>query len=356
MMKNKLFVGVITFFVSLVLCIGLLNFTNSDSKKDYYFDRTFVRNNIFKLEKTVDKMIYESEYLMGVQSDGLIVEKEIVKNEIDKKEHKFYISDYDLKKISYKTICFPQVLDIRLFTKRDLFYVKNFELFDYHFDSKINRKIKLKDFKVVSLKTLKNSNSKMLCLGELFDGSLYKSGFFSIDIYSGEIILLKVLKESEKSNIISTSLQYSGSFTSNSDNDMITYCCNKYSRIYFFDSVGQKLVNEMITNEDVPLPKILSNKKGDSFYARGTTRNTNMGMFIKKNKIFVFSARSASETALIVDEYSLYSFKYEKSYRLNYANFGSKNIDVVFYNDNKVIIGFNTGYAFFSFAKSIDRV
>lgn len=345
-MKNKLFVGLITFFVSITICIGILNFTNSNSKKKYFFDRKYDGKNILEFEKTADKMNYESEYLMCVPSDSLIVEKKMIKNEKNKVTYKLYFSDLNFKKLDFKTAIIPKIADLRLCNKGNLFFVANFKLFNHDFICNRTNEIKLNNFKVVSIKSLGNSKSNFLCFGELFDGSSYKTGFYIINITTSKVKLLKVLSSSDKSNIISTSLQYSGNFSVNTDNGMSTYCCNKYSKIYFFDNDGA-LINEITTNDNVPLPKILTNKNGDSFYARGTTRNTNMGMFVKKNKVYVFSSRADLEFSILIDEYFYKSGKYIKSYKLNYKNFNSKNIDMVFLNDDKLVLGFNTNYAFF---------
>lgn len=345
-MKSKSSIFLITFFVAVIICIGILNFANSSSKKDYFFDRNYAKKNILDFEKTIPKMNLNSDYLTYIQSDSLIVENEKIGNKNDDLTYKLYFSDLSFKKTYFKTVDIPKIADIRLCNKNNLFFVENFRLFKHDLIHNKTNEIKLNNFKVVSLKSLIDSPFKFLCFGEFFDGNFYKTGFYIIDIESHNIRLLKVLMSSNNSNVISTSLQYSGSFCVNTDNEMSTYYCNKFSKIYFFSKEGL-LINEMTTNDNVPLPKILKNKNGDRFFARGTTRNTNMGMFLKNNKIYVFSARSELNFDILIDEYALDSFKYIKSYRVKYQNFNSREINAVFLNKDKLLIGFATNYASF---------
>ncbi|MXO06455.1 hypothetical protein [Flavobacterium sp. HBTb2-11-1] len=348
-MKNKYLVGLITVFVSIIVCITVLNLVNSSSKKNYYFDRTFVENNFFKFSKTISKLNYKSDFLFNINSDNLLVEKEFLNNANSTNFYKLYLSDLNFEKKNRKDIDLPMSADIKLCIKNVVFYVQKFKLYNYNLISKNREEIKLKNFKIVSLFPLKGSETKFISFGELLKDGVYYAGFFIIDTKSSTVNSLKILEETKESKVISSSLQYSGSFSSNTDNGFLVYCCNKYSKIYFFSAQTGVYKKVLTTKEDVPLPQILQNNKGDSFYARGTTRNTNMGMFLKDGNVFVFSARSPLDNRILVDIYSSDSFKYEKSIKFFYKNFDSKSIEMIVLNGNKIIIGFSTDYAVFNF-------
>ncbi|MDP5201278.1 hypothetical protein [Flavobacterium sp. DG2-3] len=347
-MKNKYFTGLITVFVAIIVCITILNLANSSSKKNYYFERAFVKNDFLKFSKTISKLNDKSDFLMNVNSDSLLVEKELLENVNSTVFYKLYLSDLNFEKKNSKDVDLPSNADMKLCTNNSLFYIQKFKLYNYNLISKNRKEINLENFKIVSLLPLKDSNNKFISFGELLKNEVYYTGFFIIDTKFSTVDLLKTLSESKESNVISASLQYSGSFSYNSDNGLLAYFCNKYSKIYFFSSQTGSYKKVLTTKEDVPLPKILKNNKGDSFYARGTTRNTNMGFFLKNGNVFVFSARSPLESEILVDIYSSDSFKYEKSIKFFYKNFDSKSIEIVMLKDNKIVMGFSTDYAVFN--------
>jgi hypothetical protein len=364
-MKNKFLIGVITFFSAIIFVIVLLNIFDSNSKKEYLFDRKFIAENILSFEKKYNKMDQSkdvvSEYIMYVRSDNSIVEqgKKIFDN--DRNDHKFYFSDLNFISKTTKSALLPNRCNIILCDKNRLFYTLEFKLFEYDFATKTSREIKLKNFKAFSLKSLSNDkyNTKFLCFGESFVNGKFCTGFHIIDIDSTSIITSKVLQNSRITSMPKNSLVYTGCFTTSYDKSVISYCCDKYSKIYFFDSNGN-YIKELITKDNVPLPKILKNQEGNSFYSRGGTWTTNLGMFIKNDGVFVFSGRSKKENTIIkggskiiIDQYSYNTLQYVQSFKIDYNNLNSRNITNVFIAKDKIVVGFEFYYASFIFSKYI---
>jgi hypothetical protein len=346
-MKNKFLVGVITVFFTLILGILLLNLFDSESKKDYFFVRNFANNKVLKFEKRYEKM-NEGEYVMYINSDDKITERD--KKIIDKNtaEYRLYFTDLKFKDKISKNIFLPSDSNVILCNTERLFYTNTFKLFEYDFLTKNSREIELNNFKIFSLKSISNTNSKFLCFGEWFHNNSYLSGFFIIDINDFKILPTKILETTTTTSMPKNALIYSGSFTKTFDKSKIIYSCDKYSKIYFFNEKGFFL-NELTTKDKTPKASILTNTNGDSFYSRGDTWNTNMGVFMKNDKVFVFSSRSNDNSNLIFDEYSYNKLEYVKSYKLNYNNLNSHNIRNIYSDKDRIVIGFEFYYASFIF-------
>ncbi|WP_126461459.1 hypothetical protein [Flavobacterium sp. LS1R10] len=350
-MKNKFLVGVVTFFTAIILSVIVLNIFDSSTKKDYFFDRKFVAESPLKFDKKFEKM-NSSEYIMYIPSDYSLVERDKMVIDAEKAEYKFYFSDLVFTKIVTKTAILPNFCSIILYDKNRLFYIVKFQLFVYDFETKKSKKIGSNNFKAFSLKVIPNSKTKFLCFGESFENSSYNTGFHIIDIDTNEIFSTKILQNNDQSEMTKNCLIYSGNFTKTYDKNIIAYACDKYSKIYFFDSNGL-FTKELNTNDNVPLPDILTNQKGYNFYSRGGTWATNVGMFMKDGDIFVFSARSDDNNTIIIDQYSYYTLQYVQSYKLNYNNLNSKRIMNVFIDKDKIILVFEFNYASFTFSRYI---
>lgn len=348
--KNKMLIGTVTVFVGIIFSIAMLNIFEP-TKKTYFFERKFSNNEILKFERRYDKMD-EGEYAMYLRSNNSIVERD--KKIIDDKntEYKFYFSDLSFKKKSTKTTILPNICNVIYCDTNRLFYTLKFKLFEYDFETKIIKDLGLNNLKAFSLKPILNSKNQYLCFGELFENNNYKTGFFVIDIENKNIVESKILEINKETAMPKNDLAYSGCFTENYDRSKIIYCCDKYSKIYFFNDKGE-FTKELTTNDKSPLPQILKNSNGDSFYSRGATWTNNFGTFIKDDKIFVFSSRSDDKSSIIIDEYSYDKLKYKQSYKLNYNNLNSSSIRNVFIDKDKIIIGFEFNYASFTFSRYI---
>lgn len=349
-MKNKFLVGVITVFVTLVICIVSLNFLNP-SKKTFYFDRAFSKDTILTLDKNFKKM-NNDEYVKYVYSDDLIVEHDTEIIDENRKEYSFYLNDINFKNKVTKKIILPKNSNVLLCNPNEIYYTNNFILFKVDFVTKKLIQISDSRIKIFSLKTLSNLKFKLLCFGEYKLKDSFITGFFVVDITTNNIKIVKILESNQETTMPKNGLKYAGYFNINYEKTILAYTCNKFSKIYFFDSYGE-FKKELTTNDNVPLPEVLTNEKGDSFYSRGKTWTTNMGMFIKNNKIFVLSCSSDETFKLIIDEYDYSSMKYIISYKLNYLNQNVKSIRNIFIDKDKILIGFEFNYASFIFSRHI---
>lgn len=344
-MKNKFLIGSVTFFVAMSLCIFFFNVSDSSTKKKYYFNRKFSGDSILKFDKKFNKL-NEGEYVMYVRSDSCLIERDKVEISKSKDQYKFYFFDFKFENKSIKEAILPSSSYLLFYASNKIFYSLKFNLFAYDFRLRNSKEIRIDSFKVFNIKLLPGSGSKFLCLGEYLIDDKYVTGFYVVDINSKEIELIKGMQFNYKSKILENFLIFSGDFSNNFEGNEMAFFCDKYSKIYFFNNNGG-YVKELNTKENVPLPKILTNDKGDNFYSRGDTWSTNRGVFFNKESIFVFSGRSEFETNIVVDEYSFKNLKYNKSYRLNYNNYDSKSIANVNVNKENVIIAFNSDYASF---------
>ena len=347
-MKNKLLISIISVFFGLAICIIMTEFFNTSTKKKYYFERIFNSKSILKFDKSYPKMD-RSEYVMYLRSDSNIVERD--RTEIDEKnsKYKFYFSDLSFSKKVIKTLVLPNNFNIILCNQNKLFYSNKLILNCFDFDSKKTIKYRFKDLKIISLKFI--TETKYLCLAEAKNKqNNYNTGFFIIDISNNTYLCSKILETNSYSICPENALMYSGTFSYNMDtpNKIISYCCDKYSSIYFFDCNGN-FTKELNTKENVPLPQILRNTKGDSFYGRSGTWSTNSGMFMNDDDIYVFSTRSDFFTKIIIDQYSYKTLEYKNSFKLIYNKSNSNSIRNVYKLKNKILIGFEFNYASFIF-------
>ena len=350
MMKNKFLVGVITFFITITCCILFLNFFNP-SKKTYYFDRVESSNTILTFDKEFHKL-NNDEYVKYIYSDSLIIEHDVEILDENRKQITFYITDKNFENKFTKKVILPKNSNVLFCNKEYIFFTDNFNLFTLDFITNKQKQVSDNRIKIFSLKTIPNSKSKILCFGEYKQNNIFKTGFFVFDYINSKVIISKILENNPETNMPKNALVYAGFFNLNYEKSLITFTCNKYSKIYLFDSNGL-FTSEMNTKDNVPLPEIFTNERGDSFYSRGNSWTTNMGMFIKNNKIFVFSNSSSEKFKLIIDEYSCLNNKYIKSYKLNYLNQSAKDIRNVFIEKDKIIIGFEFNYASFIFSRYI---
>jgi hypothetical protein len=350
-MKNKLLIGIVTVLVGITFCVVVMNFTDSKDIKDYYFKRKFSYNEVLQFEKKYDKMA-KDDYLRYTFSDNFIVEndKKSINKNSDSYEFKYTNLDFSSKKI--KKIILPKNVNVILFDSTKLFYTYKFELYEYNCSGKISRKIKLNNFKAFYLTRIPAENDKYLCFGESFENNKFIMGFHIIDTRKESLLTTKVIEISNSTKMPKNELIYSGKFLTLGHNKMISYCCDKYSSIYFFNNNGIFL-KELKTKDNTPLPKIFKNEQGDSFYSRGGTWSTNYGLFMKDNKVYVFSARSNEKLKIVIDQYFFSNLEYEQSFKLNYNNLDTRSINTVFEAKNKIIIGFEFNYASFTFSRYI---
>lgn len=349
-MKNKFLVGTITVFITLIICIILLNMLYP-SKKKFLFERIYVKKTILTLSDEFKKM-NNDENVKYIYSDNFIVEHDTKIINENLKEYTFYINDFSFKNKIEQKIILPKNSNILLCNIDEVYYTNKFKLFKFNLETKKSLQILNSNIKIFSLKTFSNSKNKMLCFGEYKTYNFFITGFFILDIQANSIRIVKKLDSNKETSMPKNALIYAGFFNFNFEKSILSYTCNKYSKIYFFNKNGF-FIKELSTAEKAPLPEILTNDVGDSFYSRGGTWTTNMGLFIKNNKVFVFSNRAKEDFKIIIDKYSFSTLEYIKSYKLNYSNQSAKSIRNVFIDKDKIVIGFEFNYASFIFSRYI---
>ncbi|GEM55654.1 hypothetical protein B0A58_02625 [Flavobacterium branchiophilum NBRC 15030 = ATCC 35035] len=349
-MKNKVLIGTVTVFLGITFSVVMLNLFEP-TKSNYFFNRKYSNKNILNFENKFDRM-NKGEYVMYIRSNNLIVERDIIYNDKNSIMYNLYISDLDFKKKKRKKVKLPKLSNIIYSDSTKLFYNMKFKLFQYDFKTMKNTEVGMNHIKIFSLIPIMDSQNYYLCFGELFNDNIFNTGFFVINISTKRIIKSMILEPSKESSMPKNDLVYSGFFTETYDKRNLIYCCDKYSKIFFFNSKGI-YTKVLTTNDKTPLPKILKNSNGDSFYSRGGTWTSNMGIFVKNNKIFVFSSRSDLKTSIMIDEYSLETMKYKQSFVLKHNNLSSSSIRNIFIDSNKIIIGFEFNYASFTFSRNI---
>jgi len=350
-MKNKFLIGTITFFITMFIII-LLNTFESETKKHYSFDRRFESNQeILKFEKKSQKL-NENEYVMSINSDNNIVERDIISKEKDYDTYKFFIRDLNFTNEQINEVKIPKGSNILFCDNTLIIYSNYFKLYKYDLKTNISSEIKLDNLKVNSIIPIANSKTEFLCFAEYKVSDEYITGFYFVDFETKKIKLSKLLENDKTSSVPKNALIYSGKFAKFQNEKIISYYCDKFSKIYFFNNNG-KYLKELTTLDETPKPIITKNQQGFSFYSRKGAWNTNMGMFLKEGKIFVLSASNENYSDIIIDEYLLSDLKYIQSYKINYNNQSTYNVRNVFSTKNSIIIGFEYDYASFIFAKHI---
>lgn len=324
-----------------------LNIFESNDIDFHFFDRNFAKNNILSYSKKQNK-ISEMDYIDNVPNNDYIIELDKKRFSDDSVSCNFYFNDYNFKRLISKRITLPKSQNILFYHKSNVYYTKQFDLYSCNIDNNEIKKIDFKNFKFQNIIFI--SDSKFIALGELKESKNFIEGFFLLDVSNGSVRLLKKISSSDYMCFLENSLKYTGEFTNSFTDDIISYTCDKNSNVYIFDKNGN-FISKIETNDKVPLPKILTNSAGDSFYARGKTWNTNAAGFIKNGFLYVFSCRDEERNNLVVDKYSLNTNKYEQSYMIKCDGYSSRDITNLFVNDKQIILSFTSGYASLKFSR-----
>ncbi len=338
-MNNKILVGVITFFITILLLVLFFSLFDSNSKKEYSFERNFSEKKVLTFEKHFEKLDTE-EYLMSLKSDNYLVERDR-KNSTD---YTIYFTDYNFKKKEKFEVSLPANSNIIFCNKEKILFTLKFKTYEYLISSKKVNEIQLKNFTLMLLQNIDQTKDTFLCFGEHLIDDKFVTGFFTVNLTDLSIKLSKKIETNNKSRILVNSLKYTGNFSK--QGDQIIFCCEKYSKIYFFDNDGA-LLKELRTADETDLPNIITDNKGYNFYSQDGTWDTNMSAFINNNKVYVFSASGIGFGTIIIDEYSYDDLNYIQSYRLDYNNQVSYNVRNVYRNKNQIIIAFELFYASF---------
>jgi len=348
-MKNKFFVIVATVFCTLFLWILYLNFFESNRVDYHFFNRNFSNNTVLVFDKLTDK-ISNFDFIDNIPSNDSIIELEKKVFNADTIECKLYFTDLDFKRKIIRNTRIPKNCNILFYKKDRVYFTKEFNFFSCNICNNKIEKYPLTNLKIANVKFLNNSKEEMLVFGELKEGNKFLTGFFKVSLLNLTIQPIKILETNNKNQYLANTLKYVGEFTYSPSDTILSYACDKYSRIYFFDKTGN-YIKELITSENVPLPTISTNEKGDSFYSRGGTWNTNMVSFMKNGFVYVFSAREIDKLNLILDKYSFTDLKYIETYKIKCDSYNSRDITNLFINENGIVLSFTQNYASFKFSR-----
>lgn len=347
-MKNKFLVGILTFLCTLLIIIVFFNSNDSNTKKNYKLDRKYIGKNYgLNFENTFDQMC-KSEYLMSTDSDKFLVEYD--KNVIDDSNSKFTFYFDDLSKKSSYTLNLPSDIKLLYSSLNSIYFGKQFDFYECNLKNNINQ-IKFKDLKIINVIPI-NESGILLCLGEFFQNKKYNLGFFKVNKINGKVEICKVIEQNLTTKFPQSYLQYSGDFNSHEREKCFTYTCDKYSKVFFFDEHASFL-KEFSTIDNSEIPDIITTVDGMNYYSRKNTYNTNEGLFIKNDEVFILSSFSEFSSKIIIDIYDFKNLKYKQSLKFDLDHFSSKNIRNILFKNDKLIIALDHNYASFIFSRHI---
>ncbi len=350
-MKNKFLVGTVTVFVAIIVNIIVLNFLNSSSQQKNNFKRRFSKNEILIFNKSYKRLSSKNEYICKITSNDSIREFENYNIENGLQIIKILTSDFNFLNKQNKFVRLPETAKILSVNQADIIFSYKSKIGILNYKTGIFKSEIIKNLKIFTLISLNEYSKKYLCFGELFQNNNYKTGFYVIDLSNQNIVESKILKIEDKSTYMESRLQYVGSFREQNLKS-ITYNFEMYSKIFFFNKLGF-IENELNTNDETKLPKIITTKNIEFRYSNDEKGYSNVGLFSKNKHIYVFSMAINSKDRIIIDKYSTLNNKYIESFQLNYIDFNSRDITNVIIDKNKIIIAFSFNYASFTFSRYI---
>jgi len=325
MKNNTRFWLFIIFISTFVIILNNLNLNRIKPKK-YTFSRNFSKFK-FKISDTVS---FNNKILIN---DSLILH-------YLNKNNKIVFSIVDLSNNS-------SIITSKLDNKQNGFVTSFNSNFLYLIDKFTLLKISTTNNKYISnkntLQTIKayslDNDDNILVFGEIEKNNQYFTGFYVLNYNSNKILSSKEIQHNSKTKKIENILIYSGNFTSS--NNYITYTCNNNPYIYIFDKNG-KYIKTLITSDKTPLPELISDEQG-IYYKRDKTFNTNNCSFIRDKILYVFSSRT-NKNFIVIDAYSIDNNQYLRSYKLNYNNHISTDINHIAVIRDKLYLFFNNEY------------
>lgn len=348
-MNNKLLIGTLTVFAAICTSILLLNISKSKSVKDNYFERKFSKNEFLIFEKNYSKLS-KNELQQSFGSGNTIFEIDHINNLTN--ECDLISTDFlFIKKINSKIII-PNESNILAVGKKSVFYSFKKMLYKLNHDSTTINKIKTFNFNVSSLVILENFSNKCLFLGEFLSANTFKIGFFILNLDTNEITTSKLLYDKNESFKPEIVMKYAGDFQKTTS-DSYAYTCEDNSKIYLFNENGV-FKKEFNTKDKTPLPNTFKDSHGNCYFSRNGSKYTNSGILIDRKSLFVFSMASPIKDKIIIDQYSKTTQKYIQSFKLNYKNHSSLDIENIYLNNGKIILKFESGYASFKFSRYND--
>jgi hypothetical protein len=332
--NTKLWLTII--IISLIIIVS--KSFNISQKKNYFFERNFVKvNNLKSIKISILDSINNHDFINATNNIITVYNKKQIDNNI----YRIDIYDISKNKIMKSFETSLPTNSISYIKDSCLVYIDKFILFSKNIiDNKISN-ISNSNCKIYNAFPLANKK-EYIFLGESKINNITKVGFFKSNIITKKLTIIKEIKTGTiKTN--KNFLIYTGIFSTNSN--YITYTSNKTSNVFIFGLSGN-LVNHIKTKENVPNPEIIefNNTFG---YKRGFTFSTNIATFIKKDDVYILSERVEKSNNAVVDKYSLTTGEYLSSFNIKSINTDNQNINNIFQMNDTII--FNSNYKFISY-------
>jgi hypothetical protein len=349
-MKNKFLIGLLAFFAAIMAIIIFLNLSNSKTNKNYDFDRNFSKNRILEFDNKYEWLCNDITSELFNSNFSSIVEGKL-KTDKERIEYDLYFTDCNFFNIKYRNLVLPKS-NVLLIDNKQVIYSKKFEL--YKLDLQTNRTIKfdIKNVNICFLISLDDKQNKFLFFGGANIKSLYKTGFFIIDMNNNQVIESKILHTNKNSYDLEKVTMYVGLFQKTFNNNIV-FTCERNPNIYFFNKDGFYEM-ELSTIDNTPMPKIIKDSNNIHFFSRESSKYTNSGVFVDKENIFVFSMASKFLDKIIIDQYSKHTKDYIQSFQLDYNGYNSSDIGGIIMCKDRLIIRFELNYASFKFSRYFD--
>lgn len=348
-MNNKVLIGSLTVFAAIFTSIILLNFSKSDSVSDNYFERKFSENDFLIFDKDYSKLS-KNDNQQSFYSGGTIVEAELKDNLTN--TYNLIFTDFLFSKKSYSKMTIPiesNILSIN--SENVLFSCKN-KLFRYEIKSNKTDEISKNNIQVSNLIPLEKAPNEILFFGEFFANNTYNIGFFILNLVNNGITIKKLLYTNNESFKPEIALKYSGHFQKTLSNNY-AYTCEDNSKIFLFNKDGI-FEKEFNTKDNTQLPNTFKDAAGNCYFSRNGSQYTNSGVLIDNKNMFVFAMTSPIKNKIIIDQYSKLTGKYIQSFKLNYKNYHSLNIQDIYIENDKILLTFESNYASFKFSRYND--
>ena len=175
-MKNKFLIGILTVFAAIFTSIIILNFSNSTSSKDNYFDRKYSRNTIVEFISDHDKLDKKSTYELCFSNTSISEDNQNLLSK--QKEYDLNFSDCSFKKRKNNILKLPLESNILMVDQNYVIYSLKSKLYQLDLNNNLTTKSKIQKIDISFVISLKNLPNKYLFFGEVFQDNNYKSGFF----------------------------------------------------------------------------------------------------------------------------------------------------------------------------------
>jgi hypothetical protein len=336
---NYKFLVSVIIISSVIITIRFKLFSSYNS--DYDFVRDIDVNNSL-IPDTISFLNEIHEYSFITLTDNMLV----LYKKKDSYENTYLLIYFDFiqkKKIEEMLVKIPPGL-ISFSKGHDVFWINQFNLYSTNIHIKDTKKIfpNSEDF-IFNAFPLKGKDT-YLCFGEKKMDKGYMFGFYRVNIDDSTCFVAKELNlQINSDDKIEKSLIYNGEFVVNGN--YISYVCKRIPFIYVFNLNGD-FIQKITTKDNVPEPELVEFNNIYS-YKRGSTFNSNIGVYIANDEVCVLSYRISDIDSIIIDKYLLKTGEYLGSFLIENTNRTNREINHVFqFHNNLILATINKFYSY----------